>query len=120
MGKNYNIIDDGFQPELVARAFFDGVFEIPHIDAPNEIVIPKSLTPFSKRKYVDTKDTAICAYEHDFRFSSLVYESESTFEEIKEFSAFITPDCSLYLDMPLCLQIVNTYFNCRIILWSNG
>lgn len=109
--KKYNIIDDGFHPELVERAFFDGFLEIPTIKAPKEIIIPKSLTPFTKRNYADTTDTAICEYEHDFRFTELVYKPEQLFEDLSRFSAFISPDCSLYLDMPLCLQIANVYFN---------
>ncbi|MBQ7706960.1 MAG: DUF4417 domain-containing protein [Lachnospiraceae bacterium] len=109
--KKYNIIDDGFHPELVEKSLFDGILEIPSIKAPREIVIPKSLTPFSKRSYVNTFDTAICEYEHDYHFAELVYDPESIYEELSKFSAFITPDSSLYLDMPLCLQIVNVYFN---------
>ena len=111
MKKHYNIIDDGYHPELVAKAFFAGVMEIPIIEAPKEIIIPKSLTPFSKRKYVDSYDTAICEYEHDFRFAELIYDPESLYSELSKFSAFITPDSSLYIDQPLCLQIANVYFN---------
>lgn len=111
MKKGYNIIDDGYYPELVERSFFDGILEIPSIEAPKEIAIPKSLTPFTKRKYADSFDTAICEYEHDFRFADLVYNPDSMYEELSKYSAFITPDCSLYIDMPLCLQIANTYFN---------
>ena len=69
------------------------------------------MTPFTKRNYVDSYDTAICEYEHDYRFANLIYDPEAVYEDISRFSAFITPDASLYIDMPLCLQIVNTYFN---------
>jgi hypothetical protein len=112
MTKNtYNIIDDGYHPELVEQALFDGTLEIPRITAPKKICIPKSLTPFSKRKYADSFDTAICEYEHDVHFADLIYATESLSEDILRYSAFITPDCSLYRDMPLCLQIANVYFN---------
>ena len=111
MSKNYNFIDDGFNAELVEHALFNGMLEIPSIEAPENIRIPKSLTPFSKRKYVESKDTAICEYEHDIRFANLIYSTREQVAEIKQFSALITPDCSIYRDMPLCLQITNTYFN---------
>lgn len=111
MKKKYNVIDDGFNPDLVERALFEGLLEIPQIKAPREIIIPKSLTPFTKRNYVDSYDTAICEYEHDYRFAELIYNPEDLYNDLSRFSAFITPDCSLYLDMPLCLQITNTYFN---------
>ena len=109
--RKYNIIDDGFHPELVEKASFDGRLEIPIIKPPQEIIIPKSLTPLSKRKYANTFDTAICEYEHDYHFAELIYNPESIYEELSHYSAFITPDSSLYMDMPLCLQIANTYFN---------
>jgi hypothetical protein len=111
MKKEYNIIDDGYHPELVEKAFFEGTMEIPIIDKPKELIIPKSLTPFTKRNYADSFDTAICEYEHDFRFAELIYNTESLYDDLSRFSAFITPDASLYIDMPLCLQIANTYFN---------
>lgn len=111
MKKKFNVIDDGFHPELVEKALFDGILEIPRIEAPKEIIIPKSLTPFTKRNYADSFDTAICAYEHDFRFAELIYDTESLYKDISRFSSFISPDASLYIDQPLCLQIVNTYFN---------
>ena len=106
----YNFIDDGFNPELVKDSLFAGVLEIPRIEAPEKIIIPPSLTPYSKRKYVDSYDTAICEYEHDYRFADLIYSSKSN-NELINYMAFISPDCSLYRDMPLCLQITNTYFN---------
>ena len=76
MKKKYNIIDDGFNPELVERALFEGILEIPQIKAPQEIIIPKSLTPFTKRNYAKSYDTAICEYEHDYRFAELIYNPD--------------------------------------------
>ncbi len=111
MSKKHNLIDDGYHPELVEQAFFFGRMEIPEIKAPKEIRIPNSLTPFSKRNYADSFDTAICEYEHDIRFAELIYATENFTDDLMRFSAFITPDCSLYRDMPFCLQIANTYFN---------
>ncbi len=107
----YNVIDDGFHPELVTNALFSGILEIPEINPPEKIIIPQSLTPFSKRMYAKTFNTAICEYEHDFRFAELLYNPEQFLDELLLYEAFISPDCSLYRDMPLCLQIVNTYFN---------
>ena len=43
-------IDDGFSPELVTNANFDGFLEIPVIERPKEIIIPEKVIPFSKRK----------------------------------------------------------------------
>ena len=35
MPKIETLVDEGFRVSLIETAFFDGKFEIPHIDAPN-------------------------------------------------------------------------------------
>ena len=44
--KRKAIMDDGCDPELVAGARFDGLFDIPVIEKPEQIVIPSSIVPF--------------------------------------------------------------------------
>ena len=44
-------MDDGFNPELVEAAFFDGELEIPHLNKPDELIVPNGMIPFSKRNY---------------------------------------------------------------------
>lgn len=41
MKKVEPLIDEGLRVSLVETAFFDGDIEIPHIDAPDKIVIPE-------------------------------------------------------------------------------
>ena len=106
-----NIIDDGFNAELVSKAFFDGLLEIPIIEKPKEIIIPSGLIPFTQMKRSDTKSEAVHFYEHDKRFSEVLTCTKELLPELSKFSAVISPDCSLYRDMPLCLQIANTYMN---------
>ena len=106
-----NIIDDGFNAELVSNAFFDGFLEIPIIEKPDKIIIPSGLIPFTQIKRSDTKTEAIHFYEHDKRFSDVLTCTKELLPELSKFSAVISPDCSLYRDMPLCLQIANTYMN---------
>ncbi len=122
MRKKYNFIDDGYNSELVEKTLFNNIFEIPEIEKPEKIIIPKSLTPFSERKKSKDRDTAICFYEHDYKFADIVYNTASFVSELKNYSAFVSPDCSLYRDMPLCLQITNTYFNRAIgsFIQNNG
>ena len=85
--------------------------EIPIIKKPEKIVIPEALIPFSKRKRSNEHKEAIHFYEHDRVFAPLIMDVEKYLDEIKRFPAVISPDCSLYVDMPLCLQIANTYMN---------
>lgn len=106
-----NIIDDGFHSELVKSAAFSGDLEIPCIKKPKELIIPKYLVPFTKMNANSYCEGAVHFYEHDKRFADVLVCTKDYLSELKKFAAVISPDCSLYRDMPLCLQIANTYMN---------
>ena len=106
-----NIIDDGFRPELVETALFDGTLEIPTIRKPDKMVIPKTMVPFSCRSRSNTKESFVAFYEHDIRFADVLTSTDEYLDDLKHFAGVVSPDCSLYRDMPLCLQIANTYMN---------
>ena len=109
--KKKNIIDDGFRADLVKTAFFDGALEIPIIDKPKEIVIPEGLVPYSKRERDAERKCFVCFYELDLKFRDCLTAVDEHLEDLRRFPGIISPDCSLYRDMPLCLQIANTYLN---------
>ena len=48
-----NLVDEGFRVSPVETAFFDGKFEIPHINALNKIIIPSGMVLCLKRFLVD-------------------------------------------------------------------
>ena len=102
-------IDDGFQPELVKNARFEGVFEIPVIDKPKRIFIPDGITPFSRRNEAPTENEAIGFFEMDPTFADVLRNPQAYVEELQKFSVIISPDCSLYRDAPLTVQIANVY-----------
>ena len=106
-----NLVDEGFRVSLVETAFFDGMFEIPHIDAPKEIVIPSGMVPFSIRERSIDKSDFVCFYEHDVKFRDILTHTEEYVEELREYPGIISPDCSLYIDAPLCVQIADIYLN---------
>ena len=68
-----NLVDEGFRIGLVETAFFDGKFEIPHIDAPKDIIIPKGMIPFSIRERSTDKRDFVCFYEHDKKIQGNSY-----------------------------------------------
>ena len=102
-------IDDGFQPELVKNARFEGVFEIPVIDKPKRIFIPGGITPFSRRNEAPTEKETIGFFEMDPMFADVLRNPQAYVEELRKFPAVISPDCSLYRDAPLTVQIANIY-----------
>ena len=104
-----NKIDDGFSSELVETAFFDGVLEIPKIERPDKIVIPDGMVPFSRRNDPAALGKFVCFYEYDRRFAQCLHAPKEFCGDLKRFKGIITPDCSLYIDMPLVTQIFNVY-----------
>lgn len=111
MKKVEPLIDEGLRVSLVETAFFDGDIEIPHIDAPDKIVIPKNMIPFSQRKRDAKYENFVCFYENDINFREILTNTESYVDDLKRFPGLITPDCSLYIDAPLIVQVINIYLN---------
>lgn len=106
-----NLVDEGFRVSLVETAFFDGDLEIPHIDSSAEITIPKGMVPFSERERSHNYEDFVCFYEKDVNFREILINTESYVEDLKRFPGIITPDCSLYIDAPLCVQLFSIYMN---------
>lgn len=106
-----NIIDDGFRADLVETANFDGIFEIPTIQKPDNFIIPKGIVPFSERNKDKEHAYFVGFYEHDIKFRDCLTATDEFIDDLSLHPGIITPDCSLYLDMPLCLQITNVYLS---------
>jgi hypothetical protein len=110
--KRKAIIDDGMNPELVRGARFDGIFEIPVIEAPKHIEIPENITPFGARNHKDVDFKEFLGFnEMDVNFSEVLISPESYVTDFRRFAGMISPDCSLYRDAPLAVQIANVYRN---------
>lgn len=103
-----NLFYDGFNSKLIETAFFDGVLEIPVLEAPKEILVPSVAIPFSKRKKLSNpNEEMLVFYEHDPEFRDFISIPQNYMEEMKDIRFFSTPDCSLYRDMPLWEQLAN-------------
>lgn len=77
-----NIIDDGFNAELVETAVFTGQLEIPLIKKPEKFIIPKSMIPFSERNKSENCDEFVCFYEHDIRFRDILTTTKAQLTSI--------------------------------------
>ena len=122
MNKDKNLIDDGFRPDLVTDANFDGIFEVPHVPGPSEIKIPEGMIPFSKLKYSGSQKEFVIFYEHDIKFRDILTATDDYIDTLKQFPGVVNPDPSLYRDMPLTLQITNVYMSRAVgySLWKAG
>lgn len=107
--RNAAVLSDGCNPEFVIGAEFDGIFEMPIIKRPKKIIIPDKLVPFSKMDQAEPKSFAVCEYENDTEFKDLLVNPDEYISILKKYQGFITPDCSVYRDMPLAIQITNIY-----------
>lgn len=116
------IIDEGFSAELVENAVFDGLFEMPLIRRNVRLIVPSRLIPYSRCNMPGHGNEYVMFYEDDVRFKDIFDNPYKVLEKVMAFSGVITPDCSLYYDMPLALQIFNTYRNRQFghFLQENG
>ena len=104
-------MDDGFRPEIVEGARFEGILEIPVIEKPDQIVIPESIVPFSRVTAEIIGNTALCFNDMDVIFADVIRRPEEYMEVIDRYPIVISPDVSMYRDQPLSTQIMNVYRN---------
>ena len=69
------------------------------------------MVPFSVRERSQDKKDFVCFYEYDINFRDILTKTEEYVDELKQYPGIITPDCSLYIDAPLCVQIADIYLN---------
>lgn len=111
---------DVFKSFLVTNCEYDGILEIPIIK--KETAIPKELLTFSKANTSLNKNCFVHFYEDDIRFERVWNNPERYLKILKQYDGVISPDFSLYRDMPLVMQQWNVYRNRAIGTWlqSNG
>ncbi len=98
---------DVFHSYLVSDATYDGVLEIPVIKPIDHL--PNRLISFSKAMNSDEYDQWVHFYEDDYGFERVWNKPNKYLPKLKKFNGIITPDFSLYRDMPLVMQQWNTY-----------
>lgn len=111
---------DVFHAYFVENAKYDGKLEIPFID--RETDIPNRLISFSDSLRTDDFDQWVHFYEDDVNFERLWNRPGVYLPRLQKFKGVISPDFSLYRDMPLVMQEWNTYRNRATGHWlqSNG
>lgn len=117
--KRKAIIDDGMNPELVIGTKPDGWLGIPTIKKPEHFIIPKDIIPFTERDHIKDSNIAVGFYEMDVEFAEVLISPEDYIDEFcnhplvtpESVKPILSPDCSLYRDAPLAVQITNVYRN---------
>lgn len=115
--REFNNNYDVFHSYLVEDADYEGYIELPKIRTSN--LIPQKLVPFSKAmsKSWNDFDCWVMFYEHDVKFERLWNNPKRYLEKLKRFKGVISPDFSLYQNMPLVMQQWNTYRSRALAVW---
>ncbi len=98
---------DVFHSYLVHNAKYDGTLEIPVIA--QESALPNQLISFSKALRTEDYNQWVHFYEDDGNFERVWNRPEVYLPRLQRFNGIITPDFSIYRDMPLVMQEWNTY-----------
>jgi hypothetical protein len=111
---------DIFRAFLVKDADYEGEEEIPCVRTSN--LIPTRAVAFSKATFQTDYNQWLHFYEDDYKFEKLWSNPERYLPLIKKFQGVISPDFSLYYDMPECMQVWNTYRGKALAHWldKNG
>ena len=111
---------DVFHAFLLKSANYAGELEIPVINPTT--AIPNKLIPFSKAMRTDDYNQWVCFYEDDTLFERLWNSPRKYLPKLAKFNGIITPDFSLYRDMPLIMQIWNIFRSRALGHWlqDNG
>lgn len=111
---------DVFHAFLLKNANYKGRQEIPIIMPSKEL--PNKLIIFSKAINSTDYNQWVCFYEDDASFERIWNNPKKYLPILKKFNGVITPDFSLYRDMPLIMQEWNIFRSRAIGHWlqENG
>lgn len=84
-----------------------GFWEMPIIE--NDNYIPSDLIGFNYAKTSQDKNCGIHFYLDDYQFERLWNSPEEYIDILKEYECILSPDFSLYMDMPTPMKIWNIY-----------
>ena len=86
--------------------------EMPTLDP--VMIIPDRLVDFTASLQSKVFDAGVHFYLDDYRFERVWKHTEAYLGQLGRFSSVLTPDFSVYTDMPKQLQIRNTYRNRKV------
>lgn len=99
----------------------DGIFDIPLLQT-DEIDL-EEIELIGYDKLCDNKTEAIVHFfMDDYKFEAMWKDPEPRIERLKEYKAVLTPDFSMYTEMPLSIKVYNTFRShwCGAYLQTKG
>ena len=97
---SYNL--DLYDPEAT-----DGYYQIPIIE--NDEYIPNNLIGFNYAKTSKDKNVGIHFYLDDYQFERIWNSPNDYIDILSQYDCILSPDFSLYMDMPISMKIWNIY-----------
>jgi len=98
----------------------EGFYDMPKIKACN--VTPKDLIGFNYMLTSKDKECGIHFFIDDYQFERIWNNVDDYIEKLGEYQCVLTPDFSLYTEMPMAMKIWNTYRSRLIgqVMQNNG
>ena len=85
----------------------DGFYQMPIIR--NDHFIPEEMVGFNYAKTLPDKSVGIHCFVDDYQFERLWNRPEQYIDVISKYSCILSPDFSLYMNMPMAMKVWNTY-----------
>ena len=99
--------NQAYNLEIYDETQTEGFYQMPIIR--NDNYIPKDLMGFNYAKTSQNKDTGIHFYLDDYQFERLWNNPEEYIDILSEYECILSPDFSLYMDMPRAMKVWNVY-----------
>lgn len=98
---------------LFLRNQFNGVgmFKLPLVKKQEIILEDVKLIGYDKVNQSDDYDRIVHFFLDDYRFESIYNNPESKIETLKKYKSVLTPDFSMFVEMPIALQLFSTFKN---------
>lgn len=93
----------------------DGKYQMPIIR--NDNVIPRDLIGFNYMLTSEVKNIGIHCFVDDYQFERVWNRHSHYLEKLSEYQVVLSPDFSLYLEMPLAMKVWNVYRSRLIGQW---
>ena len=110
---------DSFNAYMLRGAGFTEKWEMPIIENV-PLSIPTELVLFSEMQKAKTCDAWVHFYTDDRRFKSIWTSPTKHLSQLRRFKGVISPDFSVYNDMPLAMQIYGVFQNRAVAYWLSA